>query len=209
MAAQQVTAITDSKLLETLPLSQLSVDDSGPPQVNYGADNRLAASTPRTSLVSHPSTTNIEHDREIIPGISNRLYPSFATEGDIYMCSPGEHETMANTVTDKLDKYLQQAAQKQKVEANYFENTNKQSSSLPKKLKVFQHINTEVPKPNDKPPKTLPESFAEDTSDSEHNHVNYIEDNLPTIPKEEQEEDQPYNDTLTFNEDQEHSDNEH
>ena len=47
MAAQQAAAITDSKQLETLPLSQLSVDDSGPPQVNYGTDNPLASSTPR------------------------------------------------------------------------------------------------------------------------------------------------------------------
>ena len=46
MAAQQVPATVDSKQLETLPLSQLSVDDSGPPQVTYGTDNPLAASTP-------------------------------------------------------------------------------------------------------------------------------------------------------------------
>ena len=46
MAAQQAAATMDSQQLETLPLSQLSVDDSGPPQLNYGTDNPLAASTP-------------------------------------------------------------------------------------------------------------------------------------------------------------------
>ena len=44
--AQQATATEDSQQLDTLPLSQLSVDDSGPPQVNYGTDNPIAASTP-------------------------------------------------------------------------------------------------------------------------------------------------------------------
>ena len=46
MAAQQATATMDSQQLEALPLSQLSVDDSGPPQVTYDADNPLVASTP-------------------------------------------------------------------------------------------------------------------------------------------------------------------
>ena len=112
MAAQQAAATTDSKQLETLPLSQLSVDDSGPPQANYGTDNTLAASTPQTSLASHISTANTEHDRQIIPEIPDKLYPSFTTEGDMYTCPPAEHETMANTVTKELDKYLQQATQK-------------------------------------------------------------------------------------------------
>ena len=46
MAAQQAAATMDSQQLQALPLSQLPVDDSGPPQVNYGTDNPLAASTP-------------------------------------------------------------------------------------------------------------------------------------------------------------------
>ena len=44
--AQQAAATADSQQLDTLPLSQLSIDDSGPPQVNYGTDNPLVASTP-------------------------------------------------------------------------------------------------------------------------------------------------------------------
>ena len=82
MAAQQPAAITDSKQLETLLLSQLSVDDSGPPQVNYDTDNPLASSTPRTSVASQISNINTEPDIQIIPGISNKLYPSFVTEDD-------------------------------------------------------------------------------------------------------------------------------
>ena len=55
----QATATANSNQLETLPLSQLSVDDSGPPQVNYGTDMLLASSTPCTS--STPDTMSLQN----------------------------------------------------------------------------------------------------------------------------------------------------
>ena len=73
----------DSQQLESLPLNQLSVDNSGPPQVTYETDNPLAASTLQTSSVPHILTANTKHDRQIIPGIPHKLYPSFTTKGDI------------------------------------------------------------------------------------------------------------------------------
>ena len=100
-------------------------------------------------------------------------------EGDTYMCPPGKHETMANTVTKELNKYLQQPAQKRKSEANYFEDTNKQSSLLPQKLEVFHHQDVEVSKPNEEKSKTLLESLEEDTSHFVQNNANQIDDNLP------------------------------
>ena len=48
----QTAATADSSQLESFPLSTLSTDDSGPPQVNYGTEQPLAASTPRASLTS-------------------------------------------------------------------------------------------------------------------------------------------------------------
>ena len=57
-ATATATATADSQQLDVLPLSQLSVDDSSPPQVNYGTENPLAASTPRASSISHPITAN-------------------------------------------------------------------------------------------------------------------------------------------------------
>ena len=51
-ANQQVQAVatTVSNQLESLPLSALSADDSGPPQVTYGTDQPLTASTPRALI---------------------------------------------------------------------------------------------------------------------------------------------------------------
>ena len=49
-ATQQIQAAgtADSSQLESLPLSSLAADDSGPPQANYGTEQPLAVSTPRT-----------------------------------------------------------------------------------------------------------------------------------------------------------------
>ena len=48
----QAAATANSSQLDCFPLSTLSADDSGPPQVNYGTEQPLAASTPRASSTS-------------------------------------------------------------------------------------------------------------------------------------------------------------
>ena len=48
----QAAATADSSQLENFPLSALSANDSSPPQVNYGTEQPLAASTPRASSTS-------------------------------------------------------------------------------------------------------------------------------------------------------------
>ena len=51
--AQAATTV-DTSQLESLPLSTLSADDNGLSQVNYGTEQPLATSTPRTTLTSIP-----------------------------------------------------------------------------------------------------------------------------------------------------------
>ena len=48
----QAAATADSCQLESLPLSSLAADDSGPPQVNYDTQQPLAVSTPRAITTS-------------------------------------------------------------------------------------------------------------------------------------------------------------
>ena len=45
----QAAAMAESQHLQSLPLSVLSVDDSGPPQVTYDYQQPIAASTPRAT----------------------------------------------------------------------------------------------------------------------------------------------------------------
>ena len=56
----QAAAMTESEQLESLPLSALSADDSGPPQVTYVSQQPITTSTPRatsTSISDTPSQT--------------------------------------------------------------------------------------------------------------------------------------------------------
>ena len=48
----QAAAIADSNQLESFSLSSLAANKSGPPHVNYGTEQPLAASTPRASSTS-------------------------------------------------------------------------------------------------------------------------------------------------------------
>ena len=48
----QAAATVDSSQLESFSLSSIAADDSGPPQVNYGTEQPLTASTPRASSTS-------------------------------------------------------------------------------------------------------------------------------------------------------------
>ena len=69
----QAAATADSNQLESLPLSALAADDNSPPQVNYGPEQPLAASTPRpiTTPVGEIQPTDTYH--QIIPGMSECL----------------------------------------------------------------------------------------------------------------------------------------
>ena len=81
----QAAATADSSKLESLPLSSLVADDSGPPQVNYGSEQPLTASTPRaiTTPVGEIQPTDTYH--QIIPGMSELLYPTLTADG-MYTC---------------------------------------------------------------------------------------------------------------------------
>ena len=66
----QTAATTDSSKLESFPLSTLSANDSGPPQVNYGTEQPLTASTPRANSSLTWETQADDTYRQIIPGMS-------------------------------------------------------------------------------------------------------------------------------------------
>ena len=76
----QTPATAESQQLESLPLSALSVDDSGPPQVTYDSQQPIATSTPRvTSTLTSETPTEAYH--QIIPGMSDCLYPTLIADG--------------------------------------------------------------------------------------------------------------------------------
>ena len=76
----QAAATANSNQLEILPLSELSIDDSGPPQVNYGSGMPLASSTPCAPLTPDTVTEFTEPYWQILPGMTDRLYPTIIAD---------------------------------------------------------------------------------------------------------------------------------
>ena len=122
-ATQQIQAVAtaDSSQLESLPLSLLAANDSSPPQVNYGSEQPLAASTPRaiTTPVGEIQTTDTYC--QIIPGMSEHLYPTLTANGSLSTPVSDDCSTLHKQITSELDKYLQEATEKREVEDNYFD----------------------------------------------------------------------------------------
>ena len=77
---KQEAATTDTDQLSSMPLSQLAMDDSGPPVVHYGMHVPAATSTPsRTEVHAHSSQQGDSY-QQIIPGIpQGSLYPTLSS----------------------------------------------------------------------------------------------------------------------------------
>ena len=66
------TAMVELQNLQSLLLSTLSIDDSGPLQVTYEPQQPIATSTPRATSMESPEIST-ETYRQILPGMSSRL----------------------------------------------------------------------------------------------------------------------------------------
>ena len=117
----QTTATADSSQLESFPLSALSADDSGPPQVNYGTEQPLAVSTPRANLTLTRETQADDTYCQIIPGMSEQLYPTLIADGSLSTPAADNRSTLQRQITSEVDKYLQEAAEKCERDDNYYD----------------------------------------------------------------------------------------
>ena len=117
----QAAATADSSQLESLLLSSLAANDNGPPHVNYGTEQPLAASTPRAITTPAGEIQTTDTYSQIIPGMSEHLYPTLTADGSLSTPASDDCRTLHKQITTELDKYLQEAAQKREVEDNYFD----------------------------------------------------------------------------------------
>ena len=104
-------AMVESQNLQSLPLSALSIDDSGPPQVTYELQQPIATSTPRTTSTESPEIPT-EAYRQILPGMSSQLYPTLVADSSLDTHIPDNQDTLQMQLTTEVDKYLQEAAEK-------------------------------------------------------------------------------------------------
>ena len=189
----QAAATGDSSKLESLPLSTLSADDSGLLQVNYGTEQPIAASTPRATLTSIPETQTTDTYRQIIPGMSEHLYPTLVADSSLTTPTVDNCSTLQKQITSKIDKYLQEAAEKCERDDNYFDRWHvATNTSSPQQEANFLEQDDVVDIDEEDNEVRIPESNGKDTGAycvSPSGHDIQYQDELETIPEEEEEED--------------------
>ena len=176
----QVAATAESQQLESLPLSALSVDDSRPPQVTYGSQQPIATSTPRATLTVI-SETPTEAYHQILPGMSDCLYPTLIADGLLTMHVPDNNGMLQTQLTSEVDKYLQEVAERHERDINYFDRWHVATNT------ASQQQNANLVKHDEE---KIPELIDQDTStNGEINTEHYIRyhDELETIPEENDE----------------------
>ena len=114
------TATAESQNLQSLLLSTLSIDDSGPPQVTYEPQQPIATSTPRATSTESPEIST-EAYRQILPGMSSQLYPTLVADSLLDTHVPDNQDTLQTQLTTEVDKYLQEVAEKREMDVNYFD----------------------------------------------------------------------------------------
>ena len=177
----QAVATAELKQLESLPLSALSADDSGPPQVTYDSQQPIATSTPRATSTS-TSETPTETYCQIIPGMSDHLYPTLVADGSLSTHVADNQGTLQNQITSEVDKYLQEAAERRERDVNYFDGWHvATNTSSQQKADSVEHDEEKILESNG-------QDTGENGAQNVEHDIQYY-DELETIPEEEEEED--------------------
>ena len=118
--APQASAAATAELhnLQSLQVSTLSIDDSGPPQVTYEPQQPIATSTPQAT---DNSETRTEGYHQILPGMTSRLYPTLVADSLLEPHMLDQQDTLQMQLSTEVDKYLQEVAAKQEMDVNYFD----------------------------------------------------------------------------------------
>ena len=175
------TAMAESQSLQSLPLSALSIDDSGLLQVAYEPQQPIATSTPWVTTTENPEiSTKAYH--QILPGMSSQLYPTLVADSLLDAHMPDQQDTLQMQLTTEVDKYLQEAAEKREMDVNYFDGQHVATNTINHQQIVDS---AELGKDD------IPELVDNDTSKkSEKNMEQYIRYNeeLEMIPEESDED---------------------
>ena len=177
----QAAATADSQNLQSLPLSALAVDDSGLLQVTYDYQQPIAASTPRATSAETPEIPT-EAYHQILPGMSDHLYPTLVADGLLATDAPDNHGMLQTQLTSEVDKYLQEVAERHEMDVNYFDRWHMAMNTTTQQQEV-ESVEYEEEK--------ILELIDHDTStNGEINTEHYIRyhDDLETILEENEEE---------------------
>ena len=103
---KQEAAMAETDQLSSMPLSQIAIDDSGPPIVHYGMHVSIAASTPTGTNIHVHSSHQEDSYQQIIPGIpQGSLYPTLSSLSSGAVALDAEVQSLHDKVSKSLDKY--------------------------------------------------------------------------------------------------------
>ena len=131
----QAAATAELQHLQSLPLSALSVDDSGSLQMTYESQQPIATSTPRATSTETPEIP-IEAYRQILPDMSDWLYPTLVADSSLDTHVPDNHGTLQTQLTSEVDKYLQEVAERHERDVNYFDGQHMATNTTSHQQKV-------------------------------------------------------------------------
>ena len=162
--------------------------------MNYGTDQPLTASTPRANSTSTPETQATDTYHQIIPGMSECLYPTLIADGSLTTPAADNCSTRQKQITSEIDKYLQEAAEKHERDDNYYDGQHvATNTSGPQQEANFLEQDDDTGSDEEDNEASVPESNGQDTSAhyrSPPAHNIQPQDELETIPEEEEEEPQ-------------------
>ena len=105
-------ATADTDQLSNMLLSQLAMDDSGPPVVHYGTHVPAATSTPTHVEMDMYTSQQEDTYQKIIPGMpQGSLYLTLASICSEEQTFSKETQTLRAKITKDLEKYLQDVEQ--------------------------------------------------------------------------------------------------
>ena len=172
-------ATTESHNLQSLQLSTLSIDDSGPPQVTYEPQQPIAMSTPRATDNSEIPT---EAYHQILPDMTSRLYPTLVADSLIEAHVLDQQDTLQMQLSTEVNKYLQEAAAKKEMDINYFDAQHVATNTI-NHHQIADSTNLE----NDDILELLDNDTGKKTQENIEQYIRY-KDKLETIPEESDED---------------------
>ena len=109
---QEAATTTDTDQLSSMPLSQLAMDDSGPPVMHHGMHIPAATSTPTHAEIDTYTLQQEDTYQQVIPGIpQGSLYPTLALLSSEEQTFPVETQTLHAKISQGLEKYLHDTEQ--------------------------------------------------------------------------------------------------
>ena len=88
--------------------------------MTYEPHQPIATSTPRATSTESPEIST-EAYRQILPGMSSRLYPTLVADSSLDTHIPDNQDKLHSQLTSEVDKYLQEAAERCEMDVNYFD----------------------------------------------------------------------------------------